>query len=98
MNVETLRQYFLSNPAVTESFPFGDQTLVFKVMGKMFGLIALEDHPPRMNLKCDPEKAMELRESHACVAPGFHMNKRHWNTVTVDGSASWEEYCSWIDS
>lgn len=85
MDVETLREYCLSRKGCTEGFPFGEQTLVFKVMGKMFALLPL-DKPISINLKCDPEYAVELREKHPEeIRPGFHMNKKHWNTVMIDG-------------
>jgi len=71
---------------VTEGFPFDSQTLVFKVAGKMFALLALDEHPLRMNVKCDPERAVALREEHGSVLPGYHMNKASWNTLVLDGS------------
>lgn len=80
MNIESIRDYCLSLEAVSESFPFDDVTLVFKVGSKMFGLLSLEK-PFSMNLKCDPEMAVELRERHPFIVPGFHMNKKHWNTI-----------------
>lgn len=81
MNIEELRDYCLSKPKVTEEFPFDQVTLVFKVGGKMFALTSLEKFPPSVNLKCDPDYALELREEYEAVKPGFHMNKKHWNTV-----------------
>ena len=87
MNIEEIRMYCNAKPFVTEGFPFGDDTLVFKVRGKMFALANLEGDLT-LNLKCDPEKAMELRERHPSIIPGFHMNKKHWNTVIMDGSLS----------
>ncbi|PKP28987.1 MAG: MmcQ-like protein [Bacteroidetes bacterium HGW-Bacteroidetes-18] len=88
MNIEEFRDYCLSKNHVTESFPFDEETLVFKVAGKMFALAGLKNHPATVNLKCDPEKALELREEHDEIAPGFHMNKMHWNTITIDGNLS----------
>lgn len=88
MNIETLVEYCLSKPGVVDTFPFDDVTVVFKVMGKMFCLIPTDKEELSMNLKCDPERAIELRESYACIKPGFHMNKKHWNTIHVDGSMS----------
>lgn len=85
MNVELLRDYCLAKKGVTEGFPFDNKTLVFKVMGKMFALTGVEDFNG-INLKCDPEKALELREEHPAIRPGYHMNKKHWNTVEMDGS------------
>jgi predicted DNA-binding protein (MmcQ/YjbR family) len=76
----------LSFPHVEEDTPFGPDTLVFKVAGKLFALTAPGEFPPRMNLKCDPERALRLREEYDAVTPGYHMNKRHWNTVRLDGS------------
>lgn len=87
MNIEELREYCLSKKGVTESFPFDETTLVFKVMGKMFALSDTEDEFS-INLKCDPEKAIELREKYPAVQPGYHMNKKHWNTIYIDGSLS----------
>ncbi len=83
---QALRDYCLSFPGSVETFPFGHETSVFKVAGKMFALSRLGQPPLRISLKCDPLLAAELRESHPAVAPGYHLNKRHWNTVTVDGS------------
>ena len=83
MNVEDIRNYCLSKNNVTESFPFGESTLVFKVTGKIFALLSL-NYPLSVNLKCDPEKAIELREHYSEITPGFHMNKRHWNTIDAE--------------
>ena len=86
MDIETLREYCLAKKNVEESFPFGETTLVFKVKGKMFLLTQLTSPGLEFNVKCDPEKAIEWREQYAAVQPGYHMNKKHWNTVTADGS------------
>ncbi len=86
MDIEQIRNYCLGKKGVTESFPFDEVTLVFKVMGKMFALTGLEHIPPSVNLKCDPERAIDLRASYPAVQAGYHMNKKHWNTVTMDGS------------
>ena len=86
MNVEEIREYCIAKPATEECFPFDDVTLVFKVAGKMFALLNLE-HPHSVNLKCDPERAIELRETYPFIVPGFHMNKTHWNTVHLDNEA-----------
>ncbi len=86
MNVEELRTYALSKEGVEECFPFGESTLVFKVKGKIFLLVSLYSQPLQFNAKCDPEKAAEWREQYDCVQPGYHMNKKHWNTVSIDGS------------
>lgn len=85
MNIEEIREYCLSKRAVTESFPFDELTLVFKVMGKMFALTNL-DGDTRINLKCDSEKAIILREEYPAIIPGYHMSKKHWNTVLMDAS------------
>ena len=87
MDIEEIRAYCLSKKGTEESFPFDDTTLVVKVGGKIFILISL-DRDFSMNLKCDPEKAIELRESNPSIIPGWHMNKKHWNTVIMDGSVS----------
>ena len=84
MNIEELRDYCLQQPAATEYMPFGDQTLVFKVGAKIFLLVGLENGD-RFNAKCDPDWAIELREQHTEIVPGFHMNKKHWNTVSMNG-------------
>jgi predicted DNA-binding protein (MmcQ/YjbR family) len=96
MNIEELREYCLLKKGVSESFPFDETTLVFKVMGKMFALTDTEDEFS-INLKCDPEKAIELRERYPSVQSGYHMNKKHWNTIYVDGSVSHEKLKVWID-
>ena len=96
MNIESLREYCISKKNVTESFPFGEDTLVFKVNEKIFALVNL-DGDLSINLKCDPALALELRERHPSVTPGYHMNKKHWNTVRIDGSVADTEIFSWID-
>lgn len=84
MDVEEFRTFCLSLKGATEAFPFDESTLVFKVMGKMFALISLERIPHRANLKCDPERAITLREDYdGVITPGFHMNKTHWNTIRI---------------
>ncbi len=85
MHLDAFRDHCLSLAGATEDQPFGPDTLVFKVAGKMFALIGLERMPPAANLKCDPERAVDLREEYEAVAPGWHMNKRHWNTVGLQG-------------
>ena len=86
MNVEDLRAYVLQKENVTEGFPFGEDTLVFKVENKIFVLVSLDASTLRMNVKCDPEKAIEWREEYPeNVLPGYHMNKKHWNTVLAAG-------------
>ena len=86
MDIESLREYCLKKPEAEETFPFGDTVLVFKVRGKMFLLVSLDNPVLQFNVKCDPEKAIEWREEYAAVQPGYHMNKKMWNTVIVDGS------------
>jgi len=85
MNIEEFREYCIAKPGVTEEFPFDENTLVFKVMGKMFALTDLVDEFS-LNLKCDPERAIALREQYPAIQPGYHMSKVHWNTVKMDGS------------
>ena len=97
MNIEQLRQYCISKADVEEGFPFGETVLVFKVNGKMFLLLPLDTDGLQFNVKCDPEKAIELRSEFPCVKPGFHMNKTHWNTVYVDGTVSDKLIKEWID-
>jgi predicted DNA-binding protein (MmcQ/YjbR family) len=86
MNIETLREYCLAKKEVTEGFPFGETVLVFKVKAKIFLLARLDQPVLEFNVKCDPEKAIEWREQYAAVQPGYHMNKKMWNTVVVDGT------------
>ena len=97
MNIEELRNYCIAKKGVEETFPFDEETLVFKVMGKVFLLVGIESNPVSFNVKCNPEKAIELRENYSCVQPGFHMNKKHWNTVICDGLVSKKMYKEWID-
>ncbi|MGW6586576.1 MmcQ/YjbR family DNA-binding protein [Streptomyces sp. MCL20-2] len=85
MTPERLRAFCLEFNASVEEFPFGPETSVFKVLGKMFALTALDARPLTVNLKCDPDEAIRLRETHTAIVPGRHMSKRHWNTVTVSG-------------
>lgn len=87
MNLEQIREYCLKKKATTESLPFDNETLVFKVVGKMFALLSLSGDGS-LNLKCDPEKALELREQYSDITPGYHMNKIHWNTLNLNGQLS----------
>jgi predicted DNA-binding protein (MmcQ/YjbR family) len=96
MDIESFREYCLAKPGVTEGFPFDETTLVFKVEGKIFALTDTEE-TFSINLKCDPDVAIDLREHHACVQPGYHMNKKHWNTVLVDGTVDDKTLQRWID-
>jgi len=97
MDFETLRKYLRDKPGASEDFPFGPAAMVFKVRGKMFALIAIRDTPLRINLKCDPELALHLREAYPAVQPGYHMNKKHWNTIALDGSLPDGEILTMID-
>nr|WP_192823679.1 MmcQ/YjbR family DNA-binding protein [Rufibacter sp. LB8] len=81
MNIEEFREYCLSKPHAEETTPFGEDNLVYKVAGKMFAMCTLNSYAEGVNLKCDPERAAELREQYPAIKPGFHMNKKHWNTV-----------------
>lgn len=96
MLLEQLREYCLSKPGVEESTPFGPDTLVFKVGGKIFLITDFESDPLQFNVKCDPALAVELREEYPCVLPGYHMNKKHWNTIVVDGSVNVKLLKDWI--
>jgi predicted DNA-binding protein (MmcQ/YjbR family) len=96
MNIEEFHEYCLAKKGVTEGFPFDEKTLVFKVMGKMFALTDVEGFVS-VNLKCDPEIALDLREQYHAVQPGYHMSKKHWNTVTINGDATDEKIYEWTD-
>jgi predicted DNA-binding protein (MmcQ/YjbR family) len=98
MHIEQLRAYCLQLPGVEEAFPFGPDTMVFKVRNKIFLLAGLDNYPLQFNVKCDPDLAMELRELHPeQVLPGYHMNKKHWNTVIVDGHIPDKQLREFID-
>ncbi len=98
MDIEQLRDYCLSKPEAEEYLPFGPDTLVYKVQGgKMFLLASIEKQPLQFNVKCDPEKAIELREEYACILPGYHMNKKLWNTIIIDGTLSSQQLKGFID-
>ncbi|MCB0564719.1 MAG: MmcQ/YjbR family DNA-binding protein [Phaeodactylibacter sp.] len=97
MNIEEFREYCLSKKGVEETFPFGEETLVFKVMGKMFALAGLDDAEFTANLKCDPARAIELREEHPEIRPGWHMNKKHWNTVEFETGLADRFLCELVD-
>lgn len=86
MNIEELRDFALALPGVTEGFPFGESTIVFKVKNKIFLLASLDSDPLQFNVKCDPENAILLREKYDCIQPGYHMNKKHWNTILITGT------------
>jgi len=97
MDLEEFREYCLRKPNAAESTPFGEDVLVFKVGGKIFALASLDDIPPRVNLKCDPERALDLRDRYEDVRPGYHMNKKHWNTVELAGRIPERELRGMID-
>lgn len=98
MNIEELRAYVLQKPFVTEGFPFGEDTLVFKVNNKIFLLVGLDNQPLQFNVKCNPEKAIDLREEFSeNILPGYHMNKKHWNTVIADGTLTYKLIKEMID-
>lgn len=86
MNIEELRDFALSLQGATEGFPFGEETLVFKIENKIFLLASLDADPLQVNLKCDPDNAILLRERYNCILPGYHMNKKHWNTIIIEGT------------
>jgi predicted DNA-binding protein (MmcQ/YjbR family) len=86
MDDKAVKSYFLARPEAYLDFPFGPDVYVFKVAGKMFGTLGWEEEIPRINLKCDPQQALMLRDIFAAVIPGYHMNKTHWNTVILDGT------------
>ena len=97
MQADAFREYCLSKAGVSEGSPFGEDHLVFKVGGKMFALLALDEIPPAANLKCDPDRALELRDRYEEVTPGYHMSKKHWNTVQLVGRIPDAEIRQMID-
>ena len=97
MNAEDIRNYSITKDQVEEGFPFGNDTLVFKVKGKIFLLLTLNTSPVQFNIKCSPDRAIELRESYDCIKPGYHMNKKHWNTVILDGTLNRMQVLEMID-
>jgi predicted DNA-binding protein (MmcQ/YjbR family) len=97
MPLDELRAYLLAKPATTEEEPFGPGALVYKVKGKMYALVAWQETPLSVNLKCNSMRALALREQYAAVTPGYHMNKQHWNTVLLDGSIPQDEFEALID-
>lgn len=97
MTEEHIRDYCLAKPGTEEGLPFGPEVLVFKVKNKIFLLLRLDQHPITFNVKCDPEKAIEQRERYPAIQPGYHMNKKHWNTITVDGSLTTKQLQNFID-
>ncbi len=97
MELERIRHYLMSKQGAAEDYPFGPEVMVFKVMGKMFALIPWDKEPLQVNLKCEPDTAMILREIHEAVKPGYHMNKKHWNTIVINGSLPEEIILNMID-
>ena len=97
MNVEELRDYCLSLKGTTDEFPFDDVHLVLKVQGKMYGLIPLDNPETQITLKCNPERAIQLREEYDAITPAWHFNKKHWNTVRIDPSISQNFLCELIN-
>jgi predicted DNA-binding protein (MmcQ/YjbR family) len=97
VNLERFREYCLSKPSSTEGTPFGPDTLVFKVGGKMFALASLDEVPATANLKCDPDLALDLRDRYEQVRPGYHMNKKHWNTIDIEAGIPDAEIRKMID-
>jgi predicted DNA-binding protein (MmcQ/YjbR family) len=88
MQIDAIREHCLSKPDVTEGFPFGEGALVFKTSGKIFALLMLDEVPTSMNLKCDPARALKLRDQYEWIRPGYHMNKKHWNTMVLESGVS----------
>lgn len=97
MDLEAIRTYCLKKKGVTEDFPFDQSTLVFKVMGKMFLLTDIDSSEISVNLKCNPEQAIEWREQYSCVLPGYHMNKKHWNTINFSNEMTEKLFYDMID-
>ena len=97
MTIGRITDYCIAKEHVEECFPFDEDTLVFKVNGKMFLLMGVSADPLQFNVKCDPARAIQLREKYASVQPGYHMNKSHWNTVIIDGSLDWQAIREMID-
>ena len=96
MNLEQFREYCIRKIGVTEGFPFDDKTLVFKVSGKIFALVSI-DHFQFVNLKCDPERSIELREQYAAIRPAYHMNKKHWNSVSLNADVDKKLFLELVD-
>ena len=99
MDIEFLRDYILQKPGVTEGFPFGEDVLVFKVNNKLFLLLSLNAQPLQFNAKCNPDEALELREEYPdAVLPGYHMNKKHWNTIIINGMLTNKQLLQMVDN
>jgi predicted DNA-binding protein (MmcQ/YjbR family) len=98
MNIEELRDYVLQKPLVTEGFPFGDSVIVFKINNKVFLLVPLDTEQLQFNVKCNPDYAIELREEYPeSILPGYHMNKKHWNTIIADGRLTKKQLLQFVD-
>ena len=97
MDLAGFREYCLSKPSATEDTPFGPDTLVFRIAGNIFAITALDETPARANLKCDPDFALELRDRYEQVRPGYHMNKKHWNTIEIEAGIPDAEIRKMID-
>lgn len=97
MNHDIIREYCLQKKATTFDFPFDEEVMACRVAGKIFVLMSILEFPVTINVKCDPEKAIDLRERYEAVKPGYHQNKKHWNTVTCDGSLTDSDIFSFID-
>jgi predicted DNA-binding protein (MmcQ/YjbR family) len=97
MNIKEVTAYCLSKPNVIDGFPFREETQVFKAGEKVCCLLRLDQHPPTINVKCDPEEATELRKKYAAITAGYHMDKKHWNTIALDGSLSTKQIKGFID-
>jgi predicted DNA-binding protein (MmcQ/YjbR family) len=97
VTADALRSWCLAKPGVTEEFPFSEGVSVFKIAGKMFALSSLEGRPLQVSVKCDPDLAVGLRRAHPAIRPGYHLNKRHWNTVTLDGSLADEAIAQMVE-
>jgi predicted DNA-binding protein (MmcQ/YjbR family) len=97
MNLDQIRSYLNTKQYVSEELPFGPQALVFKVMGKMYALIAWEEDPLYISLKCDPDRANSLRASYSSIKPAYHMNKKHWNMIYLDGVLNEDQLKEMID-
>ncbi|MDJ0842115.1 MAG: MmcQ/YjbR family DNA-binding protein [Acidobacteriota bacterium] len=98
MDLNDLKTYLHNKPGTTEEFPFGPEVAVFKVLGKMYALVPWAEEPLRVNLKCDPDLAEVLRATYPAVTPGYHMSKKHWNTVVIDGTIPRHEILQMVDN
>ena len=87
-SVDDVRSHIMAKPEVVDETPFGPEVLVYKILGKIFATLGFEDEIGQMNLKCDPRRALQLRDEYEAILPGYHMNKKHWNTLVLDGSLS----------